>query len=146
MAPDTPKADKTVVTFAQLSAALKNFVFPELGCVVGIARGGMVPAALIAHQLGLPLHYIRMNYRDDSNQPRHDDPVLLEPLPDGIGASGTLLLVDDVSVSGKTFQAARSLLPGRHIITFALKGRADLVLLPDIRTCVIWPWSSRTGG
>lgn len=133
---------KTEISFAQISNSLRSFPFPQLECVVGIARGGLVPAAMIAHQLGLPLHVVSINYRDDSNQPRHADPVVHGAKPDlATGASGPILLVDDVSVTGKTFFAAKVLFPGRDIITFALKGKADLVLFPEIRTCVIWPWS-----
>lgn len=136
------QAEKTVVSFAQISNAIKALKFPEVECVVGIARGGLVPAAIIAHQLGLPLHTIAVNYRDDSNRPRYAEPLLIGSEPDkAIGSTGQILLVDDVSVTGKTFQAVKALFPGRQIITLALKGKADMVLFPDIRTCVIWPWS-----
>jgi hypoxanthine phosphoribosyltransferase len=50
------------------------------------------------------------------------------------------LLVDDVSVTGKTLEEARSLFKGNHITTFVFKGKADFVLLPDIKDCVDWPW------
>ena len=133
---------KTEISFSQISTSLRSFSFPQLETVVGIARGGLIPAAMIAHQLGLSLHVVCINYRDESNQPRHAEPVVHGVTPDlATGASGPILLVDDVSVTGKTFNAAKALFHGRDIITFSLKGKADLVLFPDIRTCVIWPWS-----
>ncbi len=108
--------------------------------VVGIARGGLLPASLVAHQLELPLYLMQINYRDDANKPRRLAPELLKPLefdPQG----RRVLLVDDVSVSGATFAVARALLTGASITTLACKGKADFVLFPEVAACVNWPWS-----
>ena len=51
-----------------------------------------------------------------------------------------ILLVDDVSVSGQTLQAARELLMDYEVTTFVLKSKADLVAFPEIGECVVWPW------
>ncbi len=51
-----------------------------------------------------------------------------------------LLLVDDVSVSGKTMKMAKEALAGNEVKTLALKGKADYVLFPEISECVKWPW------
>ena len=110
---------------------------------MGIGSGGIVPATLIAFHLDLPLSILWLNYRDSRNRPRYANPKLTAvwtPPADG----GTLLLVDDVSVSGKTLAAARKLLVGSHVITLVMKGNADYVMLPDIETCVNWPWSKPT--
>ena len=39
-----------------------------------------------------------------------------------------------------TLQVARQALAQRKVITFALKGKANLVAFPDIPQCVNWPW------
>ena len=79
------------------------------------------------------------NYRDDSNQVRYLRPRLRckTSLPEGVDHA---LLVDDVSVSGKTLDAARGHLNGVRVTTLVLKGAADIVLFPEIANCVAWPW------
>lgn len=130
---------KVKLEFNTISARLRELKLPEVDAVVGIARGGIVPATMVAHQLGLPLVLLRLNYRDDDNKPRRAEPELLEPFllnP----ALKRVLLVDDVSVSGATMNKAKGLLPGVTVTTLAFKGKADLVLFPEVRECVEWPW------
>lgn len=131
--------DKISLDFETISQALMRFQLPTVNYIVGIAEGGTVPASLLAHQLTLPLYMMRINYRAVDNSPQRPAPELLAEmpiLPDG----GHILLVDDVSVSGKTLALARGLLHGYEVITFTLKGRADYVLFPEITACVNWPW------
>jgi uncharacterized protein len=118
---------------------LKAFPFPEVDHVVGIATGGIVPASLIAHQINRPMSLIEINYRARDNSPRYPGPVLLswQPLPVG---GQRVLLVDEVSVTGKTMGFAKTFLTEHEVITFALKGKADYVLFPEIASCVNWPW------
>lgn len=129
----------TEILFKDIALALKKAVLPEFDLVVGIARGGVIPASLVAYKLQLDLHVIQINYRDDNNTPRYDAPRLLKDYNGEIYGKN-ILLVDDVCVSGRTFEKAKEILQGNTITTFALKGKADFVLFPDITTCVRWPW------
>jgi hypoxanthine phosphoribosyltransferase len=132
--------DKVSLEFSEISRRLHALVLPVFDVVVGIARGGLLPASLVAHQLELPLFLMQFNYRDDDNKPRRTVPELLKPLE--FDPSGQrVLLVDDVSVSGATFNVARELLSGASITTLACKGKADFVLFPEVAACVNWPWS-----
>ena len=133
--------EKLSLDFEIISRAIKLFDFPAVGFVVGIAQGGVVPATLIAHQLDLPLRLITINYRALDNTPQRPAPELLVDLP-RVPGNAKILLVDDVSVSGKTLALARTLLEPREVITFTLKGMADFVLFPEITTCVNWPWKA----
>ncbi len=108
--------------------------------VVGIGTGGVVPASLIAFHLTLPLHILWYRYRDSLNRPMHARPQLARAA-DAFPSDGHILLVDDVSVSGKTLEEARNLLGNRSITTLVLKGHADIVLFPSITKCVSWPWN-----
>lgn len=131
--------DKISLDFVTISQALKQVDLPPVDCVVGIAESGIVPASLLAHQLGFPLHLLRINYRALDNSPRRSAPTLLADIPT-LPEHMRILLVDDVSVSGQTLALARDLLKGHEVITFALKGKADFVLFPEIAACVNWPW------
>jgi len=133
--------DKVSLDFETISKALKRIQLPSVDFVVGIAEGGTISAALLAHQLELPLRLLRINYRAPDNSPQRPAPALLVDvplLPDG----ASILLVDDVSVSGQTLALARGLLAQHEVVTFTLKGRADIVLFPEIATCVNWPWKA----
>lgn len=132
-------AVKVRLEFHTISARMRELKLPEVDVVVGIARGGIVPASMVAHQLGVPLVLLHLNYRDDNNRPQHPQPELLGPIH--FDPTGKLiLLVDDVSVTGATLQVAQTYLKGARITTLTLKGKADLVLFPEIRDCVDWPW------
>jgi hypoxanthine phosphoribosyltransferase len=119
---------------------MKSFDYPEVDIVVGITSGASVPAKLIAELLKLPLRYIHINFRDIDNKPRFDKPHLIKS--DNIPSDcKRILLVDDVSVSGKTLRCAMEYLPDKTVYTFVLKGKADYVLFPEVSTCVDWPWN-----
>jgi len=127
------------ITFPEIKNALDKFSLPLVDLVIGIAEGGMVPASLTANKLGCELASIKINYRDQNNVPLFEKPEIIRTL-DGIIKGKSILLVDDVSVTGKTIEEARSLFKGNRITTFVFKGKADYVLLPDIKDCVDWPW------
>jgi adenine/guanine phosphoribosyltransferase-like PRPP-binding protein len=125
--------------FETISRALKQTNLPSVDFVVGIAEGGIVPAALLAHQLDCPLRLLRINYRSLNNAPQRPTPTLLADVPT-LPEGARILLVDDVSVSGQTLALACGLLNRHEVITFTLKGKADFVLFPEIAACVNWPW------
>ncbi len=131
---------KVVLGFTEIARRLKATALPDVDLVIGIARGGVVPASLAAYQLDRPLQMMRVQYRADDNQPLHDAPVLLSqpPLPAG---PLRILLVDDVCVSGQTMAAARLALAGHAVVTLVCKGRGDFVLFPEVAECVVWPWN-----
>lgn len=131
----------TPLEFEDIVTRLRAWSFPTgLDGVVGIASGGVVPAALVAQHLGLGLKLIALNYRDEANHPRTPEPRLLAPVPD-LGRWRKILLVDDVYVSGKSWHAARALLPPEiEVLPLVFKGKTDFALIRDIDGCVQWPW------
>lgn len=127
------------ISFLEIKNALDNFYLPGVDLVIGIAEGGVAPAVLAANKLGSELKTIKINYRDENNNPRRENPELIKTFGEQVEGK-KILIVDDVSVSGKTLDKARELFPDNHIATLVLKGKADYVLFPNIKDCVNWPW------
>ena len=100
-----------------------------------------LPSGLVAHQLGLPLYIASVNYRNDKHQPIRESPEFLDLFPTSFPSGSRILLVDDVAVSGKTLDLLKDTLKDYPLSTFVLKGKADFVLFPNIKTCVQWPWN-----
>lgn len=127
------------LSFKEISHRLKQMELPEIDVVIGIGSGGIPPATFVAFHLNADLVVMTLNYRDEKNTPRYDEPkVLFQPEWDLKGKK--ILLVDDVSVSGKTMETARNQLKEYDVKTLAMKGKADFVLFPEIKDCVKWPW------
>jgi xanthine phosphoribosyltransferase len=131
----------TPLAFEEIIRRLAAWRFPAgIDGVVGVANGGIVPAALVAQRLGVGLKLIALNYRDEQNVPLHTAPQLLSAVP-GLGPWRKVLLVDDVYVTGRSWLAARALLPAEvEVLPFVLKGQTDFALIRDIEGCVQWPW------
>lgn len=128
------------ISFREISKRLREKNLPETDLVIGIGSGGVVPASLAAFHLGAELQVITLNYRDENNNPRYGEPVVLN-LPADLSLEGKrILLVDDVKVSGKTLNAALELLKNFNVKTLTMKGKADFVLFPEVKDCVKWPW------
>lgn len=138
---DREAAPKVRLELPVIAQRLKGMRFPEVDHVVGIATGGVVPASLIAYAVERPLSLLHINFRAASNLPQRDAPELVSPFLPEI-APCRVLLVDDVSVTGRTLSFAASLLPEHRITTCVLKGEADLVVFPEVASCVAWPWKS----
>lgn len=99
--------------------------------IVGISRGGVVPAAIISSYLRLPLEIIRLNFRDESKNPKYRSPKLLRKI-DFDFEGKRVLLVDDRSNSGATLRIAKKLLTkAKSIKTFVINGKADYFLFDE---------------
>ena len=122
---------------------LEHFKFPDVDLVIGIASGGVFPAKLVADILKTPIRFISINFRSSDNTPLYADPRIISK--DDIPVDHKrLLLVDDVSVSGKTLRSATDYVKNFDVYTFVLKGKADFVLFPEISECVDWPWKLKS--
>ena len=66
--------------------------------VVGITRGGLLPALHVSHQLNRPMTTIRWQTRDNQEQEHND--VLKQMIRD----KKTVVFVDDINDTGRTFK------------------------------------------
>lgn len=129
------------ISFKEILQRIEEVNLPSFGLVVGIGRGGIVPASLIAQKLKADLRIIDVVYRDDENRPLSEEPRISSvcTLPEEIKS---VLLVDDVSVTGKTLKAVKDLLGRKNVKTLTLRGEGDWCLFPELKTCVKWPWQT----
>ena len=126
-------------TIDEILDKIKAIEFREdFDTIVAIARGGIFPAALLQQKLMVDLEIIWLNFRDEKQRPQHDEPVLLKPVSFDY-ADKKILLVDDRSRTGKTFEKGKSLLDGALLIkTFVVNGKADYPLFDE--DCFKFPW------
>lgn len=127
------------LSFKTIQERLNKLLLPKFDLIIGIADGGIVPASLAAYKTGCEIEIIKINYRDINNAPSFDKPKLLSKISE-FHQKKNILIVDDVSVSGKTLEFAKSFFKGNEIKTLVFKGKGDFVLFPEIKDCVSWPW------
>ncbi|MFN3823565.1 MAG: xanthine phosphoribosyltransferase [Pseudorhodobacter sp.] len=97
---------------------------PEEGgqwkAVVGITRGGLVPAAVVARELDIRV-IDTISVRSYNHQSQAEARVIKSPQPDLMGDGSGILIVDDLVDSGKTLELVRSLYPAAHFATVYAK-------------------------
>ncbi|WP_438855270.1 phosphoribosyltransferase [Agromyces sp. M3QZ16-3] len=139
--------------FADASRALAGDVLgsgfrPDV--VIAIARGGLLLAGAIAYALGTKsCGSINVEFYTGVDE-RLPEPVLHPPMLDAPALEGRrVLLVDDVSDSGRTLRKVVDLLSdaGAEVRTATLYTKSHTVLAPDYdyrRTddWIVFPWSA----
>lgn len=131
--------------------------------VVGIMRGGMIPAVMIAHQLGIrDVRTVEVTHTvtDCVNAAKTSAPATKNPASLGDLAGRDVLLVDDIAGSGATLERTR-----RMVETLCVRRLRTAVLTvnrsnwpgpaaPEERidyiaertdTWVIFPWETENG-
>lgn len=118
--------------------------------IVGIARGGLVPAAIVARELNI-------RNVDNVSIASYEGKVQGEPrIIKGLDDDGEgVLVVDDLVDTGVTARLVRQLLPKAHIATVYAKpeGKGDVdtfVTIVSQNTWIVFPWDQgepvRQGG
>ena len=115
--------------------------------IIAVARGGLVPAALIARALDNKLIETLCVASYD-----HQDQKKLEILKtvDHIGSGKNWLVIDDLTDTGATFEAIRKMLPDAHCAALYVKPQGA----PHVNTFIrdyhqhVWinfPWELQAG-
>jgi hypoxanthine phosphoribosyltransferase len=74
--------------------------------IVGITRGGLIPAVMISHYFGIPLHTLNVSLRDGDAGPESN----LWMAEDALGPRTKERIIDDANDIGSILEAASSLL------------------------------------
>ena len=91
--------------------------------IVAVARGGLVPATILAYELGVPMiDTICVSTHSDDGE--RLDLKMRKVLP---GNGEGCLVVDDLTDTGRTFQSIKAYLPKAHYVALYAKpdGRDD---------------------
>lgn len=119
--------------------------------IVCVTRGGLVPAAIVARELGIRLieTVCIASYHEYKDQ---GDLVVLKPVsPEvvalGQGGGSAVLVVDDLVDTGKTARVVREMLPQAHFATVYAKpmGRPMVdTFITEVSqdTWIYFPWDT----
>jgi xanthine phosphoribosyltransferase len=118
--------------------------------MVCITRGGLVPAAIVARELGIRL--IETVCVSSYNHTAQAEPQLLKSVASAVAAIGGgrgkgVLIVDDLVDTGKTMRIVRELLPEAHVATVYAKplGRPMVdTFITEVSqdTWIFFPWDT----
>lgn len=65
--------------------------------IVGLSRGGLIPAVMMSHKIGVPMKPLKVSLRDDPDDNTHDW-TMSDDATDG----AKILIVDDINDTGAT--------------------------------------------
>lgn len=71
--------------------------------VVGITRGGLIPAVKLSHYFAVPLFTLNTSFRDSEDVPESNRKMAKDAL-----AGSNILIVDDINDTGKTLSWVKS--------------------------------------
>ncbi len=127
-------------SFQEVLERFANIEFDEtFDLIVAIANGGIVPAGIINQRLLLDVQILKINFKDENQKPKYNEPILLKPI-DFEFKNKKILLVDDRIKSGSTIKLAKELLNDATLVkTFAVNGNADYALFNEM--CFRFPWN-----
>lgn len=135
----------TWLDFQKLARTLAHAIVDsgfEVDLIIAIARGGLIPARILADYLGIMnVASFRIDHYRGSERTR--EAILRNPLSPEI-TGRRVLLVDDVSDSGETFEVAlrhlRECLPTVEIRTAVLHHKVESRYVPDYFAAKIIKW------
>lgn len=67
--------------------------------IVGVVRGGLIPAVMMSHYTGCKMHTLDVRLRDANHEPEN-----AVWLADEAGAGTNILILDDINDTGETFK------------------------------------------
>ena len=111
--------------------------------IVGISRGGLVPAVVISNLLGIrKVHSLGLKTYKDQQK----DGAEIYQIPD-LACSNKVLLIDDISDTGESFVIVKNLYSHKELITVSIYMKEKTRFIPDVvgenvdnDVWVVFPW------
>ena len=116
----------------------------EWKAVVGITRGGMVPACIVARELNIRV-VDTVSVRSYSHQDQTEASLLKAPDAELIGDGEGVLVIDDLVDTGRTLELVRKLYPKAHFATVYAKPKGKPLVETYVTevsqdTWIFFPW------
>ncbi len=113
--------------------------------IIGIARGGLIPAAIIARELNV--HLVDTVCVSSYTVRSQDKISVLKDIGTSPVRQGKCLIIDDLVDTGKTAQVVRQMLPDAHFATvYAKPGGRPYVdtFITEVSqdTWILFPWDA----
>ncbi|MCK5408826.1 MAG: phosphoribosyltransferase [Candidatus Heimdallarchaeota archaeon] len=133
------------MTFYLFEKMIEEEYFPEI--IVGIARGGWIPARLLADFYGnRRTANIKIEFYDN-NARETDDPIITQEISENVEGK-IVLIVDDVADSGKSLEAAIEhikLMNPKEIKSATLYYKKHSIIVPnyfikETQLWIVYPW------
>ncbi len=116
--------------------------------IIAITRGGLVPAAIVARELGVRL-VDTISIKTYTHMSQGNATVLKRPSPDLAAAAGegSWLIVDDLVDTGTTARIVREMVPGAHFATVYAKPAGKPLIDTYVTevsqdTWIMFPWDT----
>ena len=112
--------------------------------VVGITRGGLVPAMIVSRELDIRI-VDTISVKSYNHQAQMDAVMKKAPQADLMGDGEGILVVDDLVDTGKTLELVRNLYPKAHFATVYAKPKGRPMVDTFITevsqdTWIFFPW------
>jgi len=129
----------------------KKFTEEGLTHIVGLARGGLIPATMVAYYFDLPI--VVANYSSVNSPNAWNSKEKLDFLPDSnfpLTSESRILLVDDISDTGHTMKEAKAEFERISSVCFTatIDVREDTIFVPDYtsfgvpkNSVILYPWN-----
>jgi len=127
---------------------VNHFQNKRFDVVIGLTRGGLIPAVLISHELNVPMMAFNPHILHSNGVPR--EPINLPISPTVIRK---VLIVDDISDTGKTFDKTVKFFinSGFNVVTAAVYinkktaiFKPDFVLYDSHKKWIVFPYETET--
>jgi len=95
--------EKRYVTWNQIEEYVNHILFAmykdnwKPDYIVGLARGGLVPAVLLSHKIDVPMKPLKVSLRDHIDDNNHDWTIA-----EDAQAGAKILVIDDINDTGAT--------------------------------------------
>jgi len=111
--------------------------------IVGISRGGLVPAVIISNLLGIRKVY-SLGLKTYKDQEKENAEIYQIPY---LANNNKILLIDDISDTGESFEIVKKLYSHKELITVSVYMKEKTKFVPDIvgenidnNIWVVFPW------
>jgi len=111
--------------------------------IVGISRGGLVPAVIISNLLGIRKVF-SLGLKTYKEQEKDNAEIYQIPY---LAYNNKILLIDDISDSGESFIIVKKLYSHKQLVTVSVYMKEKTKFIPDIvgenvdnNTWIVFPW------